>query len=212
MVNVAVIPARGASRLENKNLYSLDGKPLIRWITQTVVNSNLFDIIIISTDTDSVYYAVSDLQVQKFDSKYEDDIDNVIAIASTFDLEIGDTFSYFSSLFPFVSIDDIKKGFNLFSNSDVDSVVGVCKMVDSIQSACLISPEKYVIPIFSHPEDGMIYYKFCSFSICKAKSFLNNKKFITDNTKCVVIPEKRSFEISSVQDILYAESFINRSI
>ena len=50
---IAVIPARGGStRLKNKNMYPLNGIPLIRWITETVINSQGFDKVIVSTDDD----------------------------------------------------------------------------------------------------------------------------------------------------------------
>ena len=45
--NLAVIPARGGStRLPNKNLYILGGKPLICWIVDAVVRSERFDTIV----------------------------------------------------------------------------------------------------------------------------------------------------------------------
>ena len=40
MSAVAVIPARGGStRLKNKNIHLLGGKPLIRWTTEAVIAS-----------------------------------------------------------------------------------------------------------------------------------------------------------------------------
>lgn len=208
MVNIAVIPAKGGStREENKNLYPLDGKPLVRWITQTVVNSNLFDFVIISTDADSVYYAISDFRVQRVQNKHKNDIDSVLDVASTFDIEPGDLFAYFSPKYPLVDEKDIQGAFNIFMKENIDSVVGVTSMKDSIQTACLISPDKYLLPIFDSDTDKS-YYKFCSFAIMRGNSFLKEKKFIMQRTKCIIIPERRSIEIDSIQDILYAESIV----
>lgn len=207
MVNVAVIPAkRGDAKMENKNLYSLDGKPLIRWITQTVVNSNLFDIVIISTDTDHIYHAVSDFRIQRVQNNHKNDIDNVLSIASTFDIEPGDLFAYFSPMYPFINEKDIQSAFNIFMKENVDSVVGVTKI--KIQTACLISPDNYLLPILDLSTDKL-YYKFCSFAIMNGNSFLRNKKFIMPKTKCVIISDERSVEVNSIQDILYAESIVS---
>ena len=64
MTRVAVIPARGGStRLKDKNIYPLCGKPLIRWMTEAVIESDCFDEVYISTDSDSIFEAVSDLNV-----------------------------------------------------------------------------------------------------------------------------------------------------
>ena len=64
MTKVAVIPARGGStRLKDKNIYPLGGKPLIRWMTEAVVESGCFDEVYISTDSDKIFDAVKDLNV-----------------------------------------------------------------------------------------------------------------------------------------------------
>ena len=66
MKKLAVIPARGGStRLKDKNIYPLGGKPLIRWTTESVINSGCFDKIIISTDSDRIFEAVQDLPVER---------------------------------------------------------------------------------------------------------------------------------------------------
>ena len=55
-MKVAVIPARaGSTRLKNKNIYPLGGKPLIRWTVEAVVESGVFDKIVVSTDGDDIY-------------------------------------------------------------------------------------------------------------------------------------------------------------
>ena len=64
MKNIAVIPARGGStRLKDKNIHPLGGKPLIRWITETVLNSGVFDEVVVSTDSDGIFDVVSNLGV-----------------------------------------------------------------------------------------------------------------------------------------------------
>ena len=66
MKNLAVIPALGVStRLKNKNIAPLQGKPLIRWITDAVLESECFDNVIVSTDCDDIFNAVADLDVER---------------------------------------------------------------------------------------------------------------------------------------------------
>ena len=52
---LAVIPARGGStRLKNKNIYPLGGKPLICHTIEAVVESDCFYTIIVSTDSEAI--------------------------------------------------------------------------------------------------------------------------------------------------------------
>jgi len=49
---VAIIPARGGSRrIPKKNIKSFYGKPLIAYSIETALESNLFDRVIVSTDS-----------------------------------------------------------------------------------------------------------------------------------------------------------------
>ena len=60
--HLAVIPARGGStRLKDKNIAMLAGKPLINWITEAVIESKCYDKIIISTDNEHIYSSVQHL-------------------------------------------------------------------------------------------------------------------------------------------------------
>ncbi len=64
MKKLSVIPARaGSTRLKDKNIHLLGGKPLIRWTTEAVLNSGCFDKLVISTDSNRIFNAVSDLDV-----------------------------------------------------------------------------------------------------------------------------------------------------
>ena len=52
---VAIIPARGGSkRIPNKNIKDFFGKPIIYYTIKTLRNSNLFDNIFVSTDSEEI--------------------------------------------------------------------------------------------------------------------------------------------------------------
>jgi len=55
MVNVAIIPARvGSKRIKNKNIRIFCGKPIIYWTIKKIRKSNLFDKIIVSSDSKKI--------------------------------------------------------------------------------------------------------------------------------------------------------------
>ena len=52
---VAVIPARaGSKRIVNKNIKKFKGLPIIAWPIKAAIKSNLFDRIIVSTDSKKI--------------------------------------------------------------------------------------------------------------------------------------------------------------
>lgn len=54
-LNIAIIPARGGSkRLPNKNINTLAGKPLIVWTIESAIVSGQFDLVLVSTDSQSI--------------------------------------------------------------------------------------------------------------------------------------------------------------
>ena len=54
-LNIAIIPARGGSkRLPNKNKLPLAGKPLITWTIEAALESQLFDLVLVSTDSQDI--------------------------------------------------------------------------------------------------------------------------------------------------------------
>ena len=55
MRKIAIIPARGGSkRIPNKNIKDFFGKPIISYAIETAIKSNLFDEIMVSTDSEEI--------------------------------------------------------------------------------------------------------------------------------------------------------------
>ena len=227
MKTLAVIPARGGStRLKDKNIYPLNGKPLIRWITETVVNSNRFEKVLISTDSDEIFDAVSDLAVERHIRPEAHATTKATVLDAMIDLmqdQTGyDSFAYFLPTCPFVSISDIKKGVEILSERTVfsipkcDSVVSMTEIPETIQLACLMGQDNSVLPVFDNLEAGLTNSKFIKKYYKPSGAFymglwnylLENKNFFKISTKGVIIPPERSVDINTLQDLKYAESII----
>ena len=55
MKSICIIPARGGSkRIKNKNIKNFFGKPLIYYSIKAAIKSNIFDKIIVSTDSKKI--------------------------------------------------------------------------------------------------------------------------------------------------------------
>ena len=54
-MNIAIIPARsGSKRIKNKNIKIFNGKPIIYWSIKSLLDSKIFDKIIVSTDSKKI--------------------------------------------------------------------------------------------------------------------------------------------------------------
>lgn len=221
MKALAVIPARsGSTRLINKNIYQLKDKPLMRWITEAVVKSECFEKILISTDNDLYFDAVSNLPVERHVRPEAHATTKATVLDAMIDLmqsQSGyDAFAYFLPTCPFVSADDIKRGFKTLVDGGCDSVVSMTEIPETIQLACLMSQDNSVLPVFDNLESGLTNSKFIkkyhkpsgAFYMAMWDYLLENKNFFKGSTKGVIIPPERSVDINTLQDLKYAESIV----
>lgn len=220
ITRVAVIPARGGStRLKNKNVHPLGGKPLIRWTVEAVIESGCFDKVIISTDSDLIFNAVSDLSVCRHIRPDEHATVRATALNAMLDLmrnsiDKYDVFSYFLPTCPFIDPSDIKAGAEKLTE-DIDFVVSMTQIPETIQLACVMKND-WVMPVFDNLECGLTNSKFIkkyykpsgAFYMGKWSKVLEHQNFFKGNVKGVMIPAERSVDINDIQDIYYAESIL----
>ena len=218
MSNLAVIPARGGStRLKNKNITPLLGKPLIRWMTNSVLESGCFDKVIISTDCDKIFDAVADLNVERHIRPEHHATVSATVLDAMMDLmdevETYNTFSYFLPTCPFISPDDILKGMEKLEQRQCDTVISMTQIPETVQLACLMS-EDNVLPVFDNLEWGITNSKFIKKYYKPSGAFYmglwnhlkENRNFFNRKTKGFIIPSSRSVDINTIEDIKYAES------
>ena len=223
---LAVIPARaGSTRLKNKNIYLLGGKPLIRWMTEAVIDSKCFDEVLISTDSDEIFNVVSDLPVSRHERPPEyattesTVLDSMVNLIETHHKEYS-FFSYFLPTCPFISYDDIKDGFSLLKNdSSINSVVSMTKYGEPIQLACVMNEGRDVVPIFDNLTSGLTNSKFIkeyyrpsgAFYMSSWSGILKYKNFFKGHTRGIAIPRERSIDINTLSDIELAEFMLKKN-
>ena len=133
-------------------------------MTETVVESGCFEKVLISTDSDEIFNTVSDLPVQRHVRPEAHATTKATVLDAMIDLMQGQSgfnaFAYFLPTCPFVSVDDIKKGFEILANGQCDSVVSMTEIPETIQLACLMSQDNSVLPVFDNLEVGLTNSKF----------------------------------------------------
>ena len=219
MKKLAVIPARGGStRLKDKNIYPLQGKPLIRWSVESVLKSGCFDTVVVSTDSDEIFNAVSDLDVIRHKRPERHATTRATVLDAMLDLMKNydgyDIFSYFLPTCPFISPDDIRNGIDMF-DEDTDFVVSMTELQDTLQLACIMKND-HVVPVFDNLTSGITNSKFIQkyhkpsggFYMAKWNKLSETKNFFKGNTKGLLIPQERSIDINTIEDIKFAESMV----
>ena len=158
MKNLALIPARGGSkRIPHKNIKPFLGKPIIAYSIDVAKQSRLFDEIIVSTEDEKIakvakQYGAS-IPFMRSKEKADDytPLNEVIIEVKEKYRSIGKTFDYICMILPtapFITVENLKKGFELLKNSDFDSVRPVVKFDFPIQRAFRLKDNGLVEPMF----------------------------------------------------------------
>ncbi len=218
---LAVIPARGGStRLKDKNIYPICGKPLISYSIEAVIESGCFDKVLVSTDSSKIVDVARQYpEVEIYDRPVEFSGERVTVVAALLDmmskLDKFDTFSYFLPTCPFRNSDDIKKGVELLT-TDVDSVISTCYFDAPPQLAMIQGQDGFAYPVFDNLRAGVTNSKYITRYIKPSGGFymgwwdriLEHGNFFTGAIKSVLTPKERAVDIDDIFDIKLAEEIL----
>ena len=137
MKNLAIIPARSGSKgVKDKNIRMLNGKPLVAYSIEAAIASEMFDEVMVSTDSD-LYAEISRkygasvpfLRSGKNASDLSSSWDMVDEVLESYH-GIGEHFESFCVLqptSPLRTCEDIKSAYKLFYEKASLAVVSVCE-------------------------------------------------------------------------------------
>ena len=144
MGNICIIPARGGSkRIPKKNIKPFCGKPLIAYSIETALKSELFDKVLVSTDSEEIAEVAKKYgaEVQIRPKELADDFTGSGAVVSyvvkTLE-EQGEVYDYICTIYataPFLQTEYLKKGFDLLANSDACASFSATSFAFPIQRA-----------------------------------------------------------------------------
>ena len=134
---IAIIPARGGSkRIPHKNIKSFVGRPILSYSIKAALESNLFDVVMVSTDSEEI----ADIAVQEgADVPFLRSRRNSDDFATTSDVleevvmeyeKMGVEFDCFCCIYPtapFVTADKLKKAYNILCKEDAEGVFSIVK-------------------------------------------------------------------------------------
>jgi pseudaminic acid cytidylyltransferase len=217
-MRIAVIPARsGSKRMPQKNIRPFHGIPILFRTVQKLLNSNLFDKIIVSTDSEifadiaeSAGVVVTTLRPSKLSD------DNVgLREVMKYELELiglneestEETFCILPCT-PLLKIIDLKNAIEIYDSKKYDQIIAVSEFsnnikkafyFDSSQSLKMCSPKN----LFFRTQDlEKYYFDAGQFYLSTSGKWITGK---LNQMQGLVIPRLRAIDIDNEEDWNFAE-------
>lgn len=231
MKNLAIVPARGGSkRLPGKNKAILGGKPLVQHTLDAVLNSGVFDTVILSSDDQDILdigASIEGVTPEKRDASLAGDKVKVIDLIKQIADRPGYAEQYakiglFLPTCPFRTAKHISEGYKLLSEDDF-SVVSVCEMGDPVQLTLTIDEEQVMNPeallspsplVTGHTrsQDFQTYYRVNGgFYIAWLEKFRQVDNFFQGRVKAYVMERINSADIDNQIDMDWASHLLEHN-
>jgi len=220
-VLVAIIPARGGSkRIPKKNIKDFFGKPIISYSIEAAIASNLFDKVIVSTDSDEIaqvaikYGAeVPFIRPKELSGDFLG-THEVVGHALRWLEDSGDVVDYACCIYataPMIQVSDLIKGYDLVKTGNWESVIAatnysypVFRSFKKLSSGGLqmVFPEHYSSRSQDLPE---VYHDAGQFYWAKSKAWKNKPNGFSENNTIVELPNYLVQDIDTIDDWNKAE-------
>ena len=222
---LAIIPARSGSKgLKDKNIKSLNGKPMIAYTIEAAAESNIFDDVIVSTDSQvyaniSIEYGASVPFLRPNYLATDEATTRDVMIYTLNKLaETGGNYDYFMILQPTSPLrkaEDILGAVKLLVQKDANSIVSVCESeyspsyMNTLDESLSINgfinkaikTRRQELPKY-YRLNGAIY-------LCKVDYYLNFGNLYNEKSFAYIMDKVSSIDIDDEVDFIIAESLMN---
>lgn len=220
MANLAIIPAReGSKRIPKKNIKNFNGKPIISYVIEAAKASNIFDEIMVSTDSKEIEKVAKKYGAKvpflRSDSNANDFAtlaDVLVEVLAEYKKE-GKTFENICCFLPTAALitpEKIKEAYKKYVDGNFYSVVPVIRFAYPIQRAfkeetglVKLREEEHVN---TRSQDLEKYYHDAGqFYWINNKEFLLEKKFFTKKTGFIELKEYEAQDVDTHEDWIMLE-------
>ncbi len=220
MKSVAIITARGGSkRIPKKNIKEFCGKPIIAYSIEAAINSEVFDEVMVSTDSEEIaeiakkYGAlVPFLRSEKTSNDYATTSDVLEEVITQYKKK-GQSFDIVCCIYPtapFITAEKIKDAMSLLLEKDASCVTPVVKFSFPPQRAFVVRNEKIE---FQYPQYAKtrsqdlepIYHDCGQFYILKTEELMTQHTIVPTNTYPYIMLEEEVQDIDNISDWEIAE-------
>lgn len=223
---MAIIPARSGSRgLKNKNILPLAGKPLMAYSIEAAVESGMFDVVFVSTDSEEYadiarqYGAEVPLlrpaEISGDLATSWSAVDHALEYYTAQGCEV-DCLMLLQPTSPLRTAQDIINAFELKKAKNANAVVSVCKPDHSPQWT-LPLPEDMNMRAYHENFSNMVarqslkqsYYRLNgAIYLTDTVHYLQSEDIYQSGCYAYEMPAERSFDVDTIIDFLICETLI----
>jgi N-acylneuraminate cytidylyltransferase len=220
MKKIAIIPARGGSkRIPKKNIRDFLGKPIIAYSIEAAIKSEIFDEVMVSTDSNEIadiakkYGAnVPFLRSEKSADDYSPLIDVIKEVIDNYK-EKGSVFDYACMILPtapFVNEEKLIKANEILLEKDVDSVFTVTEYSFPIQRSLKIEngylKMRWPENMNTRSQDlEKTYHDAGQFYFFQAEELYKQNKLYMEKSKSIILNNLEVQDIDTETDWKLAE-------
>lgn len=221
---LAIIPARGGSKgVPGKNIYPINGVPLIRYSVDVAVASKCFSNIVVTSDNDTILKVADTPGVilLKRPADLAQDETSIISVIkhtllwlSKQDVQNPDAIMLLQPTSPMREVFHIEDAIAKLKNNEVNSVISVCEMTDvhparmyTIQDDVLQS----LMPEFEQvrrQDIKPVYYRNGSIYVVRTKTFLEHSSVMVKPSTPLIMSDKYLANIDEPRDLIVVEALI----
>jgi CMP-N,N'-diacetyllegionaminic acid synthase len=221
---LCTICARGGSKgVKNKNIKPINNKPLIAYTIEQAKKSNLFEHIVISTDSDDIADIAKKYGAEVFFKRDEqmasDTAGKLDVIRDAFKRSeeyYNEKYDYLIDLdatAPLREVDDIINSFKQFIDNNNDNLITAMpsrrspyfNLVEEDKDGKVYLSKTLDNAIVRRQDAPKSYDMNASIYIWKRNIILNEKKLFLETTGLYVMPENRSIDIDTDLDYKFVE-------
>lgn len=227
--NLAIIPARSGSKgLQNKNIKPLYGKPLMAYTIEAALESNIFDEVYVSTDSEEYAeiareYGASVPFLRSEDNAGDNssswDVVNEALIGYRQTDKTYDIVTLLQPTTPLRTAEDIKKAYELNKVKNADVVISVCELDHSpLWSNILpkdLSLDQFIRKeIYELPRQKLQTYYRINGAIYMINEAYFQKNGVnglySESSYAYIMDRKHSIDIDNEDDFMLAEYYMGR--
>ena len=226
---LCTICARGGSKgVKNKNIKLINDKPLIAYTIEQAMQSQLFEHVVVSTDSDEIASVSKNYGAEVFFKRSQnmasDTAGKLGVIKDAFirsEKHYGQQFDYLIDLdatAPLRNIDDILNSFEQFLKDNNDNLITAMPSrrnpyfnLIEVDSDGKVGLSKKLSNIIGRRQDAPKCYDMnASIYIWKRETILGKKTIFLDNTGLYRMPEERSIDIDTEFDYKIVEFLMDK--
>ncbi|RKL69100.1 acylneuraminate cytidylyltransferase [Salipaludibacillus neizhouensis] len=211
---LGIIPARGGSkRLPNKNVSSLNGKPLIEYSILTANNSTHINRVVVSTENKEIAHisrnAGADIPFLRPSELAEDNsnvIDTCLHLLKELkqsELYVPDIIILLQPTSPLRSSDHIDEAIELLLKEKADTVLSVSPLEYALNTLMKVNTSGCMTPYLannSFNKTDQIYRLNGAIYVVRVQTIIENKSFSSSHSIPYIMPLDKSVDIDTAFD------------